>query len=157
MVGSQAVLEEGWGYGVDACFDEKLLLEMAKDVDLAGYLRSCGFHLEAKGKRNWRLPGHTGLLIHRNHWRESKPGGRGRSGNSLDFLVTVMGLNPITAAQELLDQDDAFRNIPEACGCEESVTAMAGPDICVWTVCCFELRRSGISKTSGGTEELPKR
>jgi hypothetical protein len=77
-------------------------LTNAREVDLAAYLRRVGFDLEAKGKANWRVVGHDGLTVRGSHWREFRAGGRGRVGNSLDFLVTMLGLDPQTAARDLL-------------------------------------------------------
>ena len=87
-------------------------LTNAREVDLAAYLRGLGFDLEAKGKSNWRVVGCDGLTIRGSHWRQFKAGGRGRFGNSLDFVITVLGLDPHTATRDLLGEDGASADAP---------------------------------------------
>jgi hypothetical protein len=76
---------------------QKEQIQQARQADLVEYLRARGYELKREGQ-NFRVPGHGGLIVRANHWRQFSTG---EGGNALDFLVKVMGRDFKTAIQEL--------------------------------------------------------
>ena len=70
----------------------------ARQTDLVQYLQAKGVRMKKEGK-NFRLPGHGGLLVAGNkYWHAST----GKGGNAIDFLVEVEKMSFLEAVEELL-------------------------------------------------------
>ncbi len=72
-------------------------IKTARQADLPAWLQAHGYNLQWEG-RNWRVPGHAGLLIQGNHYKHFSSGA---GGNSLDFLVDFLGYKFLDAVHEL--------------------------------------------------------
>ena len=69
----------------------------ARRKDLVQWLRANGYTLSRKGK-NWGVEEISGLLVRENRWKNFYTG---QGGNTLDFLVTALGI-PFPQAMEAL-------------------------------------------------------
>lgn len=72
-------------------------IQQARQANLVAYLQAAGYDLQAEGQQ-YRLPGHGGLLITRNYWYQKS---MERGGNSVDFLVQILGLDFRAAVEAL--------------------------------------------------------
>lgn len=73
-------------------------IQQARQADLIQYLLDHGYDLKREGQ-NFRIPGHGGLLVRANHWRQFSTG---EGGNTLDFLVRVLGIDFKEAIEQLV-------------------------------------------------------
>jgi len=78
---------------------QKEQIQRARQADLVEYLRARGYELKREGQ-NFRVPGHGGLIVRGNHWRQFSTG---EGGNSLDFLVKVLGVEFKKAVEQLVN------------------------------------------------------
>lgn len=72
-------------------------VRQARQADLVQYLRSRGYELKKEGQ-NYRVVSHGGLIVQGNHWRHFSSN---QGGNTLDFLVKVLGLDFKAAIEQL--------------------------------------------------------
>ena len=77
-------------------FSREMIIK-ARRADLAEYLRSIGYELKKEGK-NWRVPGHGGLVIRGNSFYQFSSA---MGGNSLDFCIKFLGIPFWRAVLEL--------------------------------------------------------
>ncbi|MCL5290577.1 MAG: DUF3991 domain-containing protein [Firmicutes bacterium] len=64
--------------------DERI--KQVRKADLVNWLIAQGYELIREG-HNYRLPGHGGMIVQGNHWRQFSTGA---GGNTLDFLVRIL-------------------------------------------------------------------
>jgi hypothetical protein len=82
-------------------------IKAARQADLVAWLQAHGHNLKSEGQ-NWRLPGFGGLLIQGNHFKHFSSG---TGGNSLDFLINMLGMAFLDAVQTLIHTGPAQQPI----------------------------------------------
>lgn len=87
----------------------KQLIKQARQANLVTYLIAQGHDLRPEGGGNYRLPGHGGLVVRGNHWQQFSTGD---SGNAIDLLVRVFGMDFQTAVGQLTTENAATSTSP---------------------------------------------
>ncbi len=65
-------------------------IQAARRASLPELLNANGFHLSETGAGNYRISEHPGIVVKDSYWRD--PGSE-RAGNTIDFLVSVLGMS----------------------------------------------------------------
>lgn len=86
--------------------DRETILQ-ARKADLVQYLRARGYELQKEGQ-NYRVNGYSGIVVQGNHWKDFA---ENQGGNTLDFLLKVMGLDFRSAVEELTGVPKATMNL----------------------------------------------
>ena len=77
----------------------KQQIRTARQEQLAAVLQRRGLRLHCSGGDNYKITEHPGYIIKNNYWRQVETDA---AGNTIDFLVKVIGMNFTQAMQEIL-------------------------------------------------------
>ena len=77
----------------------KQQIRAARQEQLDAVLQRLGLRLLCSGGNNYKISEHPGYIIKNSYWRQIETDA---AGNTIDFLVKVIGINFTQAMQEIL-------------------------------------------------------